>query len=111
MSVGERPELPDNEKTSSARGNGAARGKRGRPRRTLVAAHESDVDVVEESIAPGETLVVTGGGNGGSGGDGGGSRDRSLRRLLAGLRALDAGDFSARVDVSSDGLIAEITAW
>jgi HAMP domain-containing protein/CheY-like chemotaxis protein/signal transduction histidine kinase len=106
VSVGERPELPDNEKSSNGRGNGAARGKRGRPRRTIVAANESDGGVVEESVQPGETLVITGGGNGGDGG--GGSQTRSLRRLLAGLRALDAGDFSARLDFNNDGLIAEI---
>ena len=40
-----------------ADGNGAARGKRGRPRRTLVAANEADGDVAEETWLAGDTLA------------------------------------------------------
>ena len=35
-------------------------------------------------------------------------RDRAIRRLLAGLRALDAGDFAVRIDADGDRLMAEI---
>src|SRR4051812_49968807 len=46
----------------------------------------------------------------GNGGDGGGSvpRERAMRRLLAGLRAMDAGDFSVRLEPVGDPLMAEI---
>ena len=36
------------------------------------------------------------------------SRERSLTRLLAGLRAMDAGDFSVRLDPNGDPLMAEL---
>src|SRR6476619_3056968 len=47
---------------------------------------------------------------GGNGGDGGGSmpRERAMRRLLAGLRAIDAGDFTVRLEPVGDPLMAEI---
>src|SRR5690242_18954530 len=44
----------------------------------------------------------------GGGANRGGSRERSLRRLLAGLRALDAGDFSIRIDAADDRLMGEL---
>ncbi|HUR60040.1 MAG TPA: hypothetical protein VM029_20120, partial [Opitutaceae bacterium] len=94
VSVGERPELPDNEKASAAgrgngRTNGSARGKRGRPRRAAAVA----VSEFEDSPLGDDGGGVTTAGNGGDGGGGGGSRERALRRLLVGLRAIDAGDF------------------
>ncbi|HEX7978270.1 MAG TPA: HAMP domain-containing protein, partial [Gemmatimonadaceae bacterium] len=49
------------------------------------------------------------GGNGGNGGDGGDDqRDSQIRRLLAGLRALEAGDFGVRLDTSDDRLMGEV---
>src|SRR5205823_12234442 len=36
------------------------------------------------------------------------SRERSLTRLLAGLRAMDAGDFSVRLDPNGDPLMSEL---
>src|SRR5205823_13591017 len=36
------------------------------------------------------------------------SRERSLTRLLAGLRALDAGDFTVRMEANGDPLLAEL---
>ncbi|MFL5576695.1 MAG: HAMP domain-containing protein, partial [Gemmatimonadaceae bacterium] len=41
-------------------------------------------------------------------GDGGGGRQRELRRLLNGLRDLHAGDFSVRLELGSDPMLAEI---
>ena len=38
----------------------------------------------------------------------GGSRDRSLRELLAGLRAVDAGDFSVTLTPNGDPAMADI---
>ncbi|MDB4898842.1 MAG: chemotaxis protein CheY, partial [Gemmatimonadetes bacterium] len=107
MSVGERPELPEQEKSpASGRGNGrahggAARGKRGRPRRS--AAAMADLEMLDEESARGGAAVATGGGDGG-----GGTRDRVLRRLLVGLRAMDAGDFSVRLEPVGDSLTAEL---
>jgi hypothetical protein len=120
VSVGERPELPDNENSPpNGRGNGKssggeARGKRGRPRRAAAAELEMNGPGGE-----GGTVVATrrrrggGGGGGGDGGDGGDSgsgsmRERSLRRLLTGLHAVDAGDFSTRLEPLGDPLMAEI---
>ncbi len=107
MSVGERPELPENENAPNGRGNGratgTARGKRGRPRRDVAASEAAELDAERTGL----TAVAT---TGGGGGDGGGSaRDRRLRRLLAGLRALDAGDFTARLDSDGDALMSEIS--
>src|SRR5918992_3615193 len=36
------------------------------------------------------------------------NRDRDLRRLLEGLRELEAGDFGVRLEANGDPLIAEI---
>jgi len=108
VSVGERPELPDQENAPNGRGNGrstgAARGKRGRPRRDAAASEAAEKDATNAVSVRGGTAVA-----GGDGGDGGGTtRDRRLRRLLAGLRALDAGDFSVRLDSDGDALVSEI---
>ena len=105
MSVGESPELPEHENEPTGRNGrttGTARGKRGRPRRT-VAATETEFDVPQEPRSRARKAAVNGGD-----GSGGGGRDRSLRRLLAGLRSLDAGDFSTRLDSDGDALMSEI---
>jgi hypothetical protein len=100
VSVGERPELPDQENTPTGRGkSSAARGKRGRPRRIAAAA---ELDVTEELTGNGAVAVANGGRSGGG-------RDRGLRRLLAGLRSLDAGDFNVRLDADGDSLMSEIS--
>ena len=102
LCASERPELPDQENTPSGRGNGKtngnARGKRGRPRR---AATVAEIDITVPATSEGGVAVDTGGG-------GGGTRDRSLRRLLAGLRSLDAGDFNVRLDSEGDSVMSEI---
>jgi HAMP domain-containing protein/CheY-like chemotaxis protein/signal transduction histidine kinase len=102
VSVGERPDLSEQENTPPGRGNGgangSARGKRGRPRRTVVAAGATGPELDEVSV----------GGLPPGGGDGTGGRDASLRRLLAGLRALDAGDFTIRLDIHGDPLMTEM---
>ncbi len=111
MGVGERPEVPEQEeRPTNGRGNGrtneTTRGKRGRPRRTVAA-----LGTEEGELAPRPTRVRTrGGGNAGNGGDGGGGdvRDSQIRRLLAGLRALEAGDFGVRLDASDDRLMGEV---
>ncbi len=111
MSVGERPELPEQEEKTPAagRGNGkatagSARGKRGRPRRASAAAlTNGDLDM-DDTPEHGGVATASGGGSGG----GGSARERALRRLLAGLRAIDAGDFTVRLEPVGDPLMAEI---
>ncbi|HEY7407495.1 MAG TPA: HAMP domain-containing protein, partial [Gemmatimonadaceae bacterium] len=49
-----------------------------------------------------------GGREGGSGKAGRNNRDRELKRLLEGLRDLEAGDFRVRLDGNGDALMAEI---
>ncbi|HEU4720184.1 MAG TPA: HAMP domain-containing protein [Gemmatimonadaceae bacterium] len=107
VGVGEKPEVPEqDERPSEGRGNGngrktgATRGKRGRPRRTAAA-----LGVDAGDSAP-ERVVRAAPGDGGGGTSG--SRERALRRLLAGLRALDAGDFTIRIDAVDDRLMGEL---
>ncbi|HEU4560030.1 MAG TPA: HAMP domain-containing protein [Longimicrobium sp.] len=52
--------------------------------------------------------VRGGGGDGAGGGGGGGDGREELRRLLTGLRAVRAGDFSVRLPDSGDPLLGEI---
>ena len=106
MGVGEKPEVPDQEERpatgrdddGNGRKTGATRGKRGRPRRST-ATLGADAVASERSAA---RDADAGGGNGG------GTRERALRRLLAGLRALDAGDFTIRIDANDDRLMGEV---
>ena len=109
MGVGERPEIPEQEmRPTNGRGNGkdgeTTRGKRGRPRRTVAS-----LGTEEGEIAP-RPARKRGGGNGGNGGNGGDGdrRDSQIRRLLAGLRALEAGDFGVRLDASDDRRMGEV---
>ena len=107
MGVGEKPEIPEQEeRPTTGRGNGpksgATRGKRGRPRRAVASLGTEVAD---------DATQTTRGGRGGSGDGedgGGGRRERAIRRLLAGLRALDAGDFGIRIDASDDRLMGEV---
>jgi HAMP domain-containing protein/CheY-like chemotaxis protein/signal transduction histidine kinase len=114
VSVGERPELSDKENSPvNGRGNGktnggAARGKRGRPRRAAAA----ELEMIDGMAKQSGTAVIARRGRGGDGGDGdggnGGARERGLRRLLTGLHAMDAGDFSVRLEPVGDALMAEL---
>ena len=113
MSVGERPEMPDQDNAPTGRGNGngrdAARGKRGRPRRTAAAMMDASVmegDGESGAVATTGRGARNGGGNGN--GDGGNPRERAMRRLLAGMRAVDAGDFTIRLDPMGDPLMSEL---
>jgi hypothetical protein len=110
VGVGERPEVPEQEeRPTNGRGNGnrneTTRGKRGRPRRTVAS-----LGTEEGEIAPRPTRRRSSGNGGGNGGDGGNGerRDAQVRRLLAGLRALEAGDFAVRLDASDDRLMDEV---
>ena len=89
MSIGEKPELTDSEGAPPERGNGQARGKRGRPRRVAVSGN----DMASEGI------VAAGDDD---------APDRAMRRLLAGLRALDAGDFNVRLVSDGDTVTSAI---
>ena len=105
MGVGDKPEIPEQEERAAngREGNGrtdSVRGKRGRPRRAAASA-----------VGGGDgagTAVREAPVGGGAGGGGAGPRERALRRLLAGLRALDAGDFSIRIDTADDRLMGEL---
>ncbi|MCY7378932.1 MAG: HAMP domain-containing protein [Gemmatimonadaceae bacterium] len=104
--------MPDQDKPSGAgRGNGrttsgSARGKRGRPRRAAATAMTDEMDEMSDGAERGGVATATGG----NGGGGGAGRERSMRRLLAGLRAMDAGDFTIRLEPLGDPLMAEIAA-
>jgi HAMP domain-containing protein len=106
VGVGEKPEIPEQEERATngrdgnGRKSGSARGKRGRPRRATAALGADAGGGASERTAV--RVAEEGGGNGG------GSHERSLRRLLAGLRALEAGDFSIRIDSDDDRLMGEL---
>ena len=103
MGVGERPEYLEEEQSPSrsGRGEGNGNGNGGRrPKKTAAKRRnaasvnvESDVEVPVEGEA---------------GKDRRSSRDRSLHRLLAGLRAVNSGDFSVRLAANGDPLMADI---
>jgi HAMP domain-containing protein/CheY-like chemotaxis protein/signal transduction histidine kinase len=113
VSVGERPELDNQEKSpGGGRGNGktsggSARGKRGRPRRAAASAIAEDAGALDERPERGG-VATAGGGDGALTGGSATQRERAMRRLLAGLRAVDAGDFSVRLEPIGDPLMAEI---
>ncbi len=138
MSVGERPEMSEKDTAPpAARGNGrSGKGKarkRGRPRRAAATATVDEMEELNELTtqraagtagtaddeeaehAEDEATVrsARGGDNAGNGGGNGGgaSRDRAMRRLLAGLRAVDAGDFTPRLEPIGDSLSAEIAEF
>ena len=106
MGVGERPEIlnEQDEPESEQRSGNGKRGRRrqnGRRRVTTdraVATTEPNSDVADERALDerrerSERRT---------------SRDRSLTRLLAGLRAMDAGDFSVRLEPNGDPLVADL---
>jgi HAMP domain-containing protein/CheY-like chemotaxis protein/GAF domain-containing protein len=120
VGVGESPEILDQEasptgggergngngtrrRKSSAGGkaNGSSARKTSRARRDaaqhVVEDNDVGIAVDTESEQPVESGPVRRG-----------SRERSLHRLLAGLRAVDAGDFSVRLASNGDPLMAEI---
>ncbi|HEX7018838.1 MAG TPA: HAMP domain-containing protein, partial [Gemmatimonadaceae bacterium] len=98
MGVGEGPEVIDQESpVQSPRANGGA-GRRGKKARGPAARSNkrgaaSDVEVPVEDEPAKDRRV---------------SRDRSLNRLLAGLRSVNSGDFSVRLTPNGDPLMAEI---
>ncbi|MEO8562541.1 MAG: HAMP domain-containing protein, partial [bacterium] len=107
VGVGEIPEIPDQDDRpsdgrSGGKSNGTTRGKRGRPRRNTTPL-AADLDVIDD-----DRVERVSGGGGGRGGGNGGLRDRAIRRLLAGLRALDAGDFAVRIESAGDPLMGEL---
>ena len=97
MGVGERPEMLDSVPSASSErenGNGSGRRpKKGATRRRGGAAAQSDVEVPVAGTSSRNTRD---------------SRERSLHRLLAGLRAVNAGDFSVRLTSNGDPLMADI---
>jgi len=95
VSVGERPELDNQEKSpGGGRGNGktsggSARGKRGRPRRAAASAIAEDAGALDERPERGG-VATAGGGDGAVTGGSATQRERAMRRLLAGLRAVES---------------------
>ncbi|HEX4934840.1 MAG TPA: HAMP domain-containing protein, partial [Gemmatimonadaceae bacterium] len=79
-------------------GNGRAR------RATPAVGVEPDVELADLPPAR-QRGTRGGGGRGGSRSDG---REQSLRQLLSGLQAIEAGDFTARLTPNGDPLVAEI---
>ncbi|HEX6600729.1 MAG TPA: HAMP domain-containing protein [Gemmatimonadaceae bacterium] len=111
--MADQDNTPDGRGNGNGRGNGdarggSARGKRGRPRRSaaaVMAATAPDGDDLGTAVS---TEEENGAGGNGAGDGRSGQRERALRRLLAGLRAVDAGDFSVRLDPVGDPLLAEL---
>ncbi|MFL5614638.1 MAG: HAMP domain-containing protein [Gemmatimonadaceae bacterium] len=108
VGVGERPDHLDEQDQESEQRSG--NGKRGRRRpsarrrpadRSATVTDETNGDIALQREAPerrGERLERRS------------SRERALTRLLAGLRAMDAGDFSMRLEPDGDPLMAELTS-
>ncbi|HKN65583.1 MAG TPA: HAMP domain-containing protein, partial [Gemmatimonadaceae bacterium] len=108
MGVGERPDYldeQDDQETEQRAGNGKRSRRRQNGRRRAAADRvadttpESNGGVAVERESPerrGERPERRS------------SRERALTRLLAGLRAMDAGDFSVRMEPDGDPLMAEL---
>jgi len=98
VGVGESPELINEDAPAGAeRGNGGNGGNGGRATRKSGrkrAAGRDDMEVPVRGSAPPKDRRV--------------SRERSLHRLLAGLRAVNAGDFSVQLAANGDPLMADI---
>ncbi|MDB4878258.1 MAG: ATP-binding region ATPase domain protein [Gemmatimonadetes bacterium] len=121
MGVGEKPEILDEESpVGDGRGSGSG-GRRGkasasakRAAKTVKAGAKSKRDAATVALDDSDVEIELSTDEGDEGGndDGGdarrGSRERSLHRLLAGLRAVNAGDFSIRLSPNGDPLMAEI---
>jgi len=108
VGVGENPEVPEGEDTPSTpagrgkgNGNGSVRkaaptAKRVGPSTVRKRGDDADVAVADPpSKRPKDPSVA---------------RERSLHRLLMGLRAINAGDFSVQLGANSDPLMSEIIA-
>jgi HAMP domain-containing protein len=98
VGVGNNPEFLDDESSTDAppgRGKGKKNGKK---RAAAAASMRGEVEVPVES--GGSTATVTK--------DRRASRERSLHRLLAGMRSMNSGDFSVRLTPNGDPLMAEI---
>ncbi len=102
MGVGESPEATDHEvfeapsaRTGSKRGAKNGNGKR-RPKRSAATTRAADADEesAEEALAEDARRRI--------------SRERSLHQVLAGLRAVNAGDFSVQLLSNGDPLMADI---
>ncbi|HXD47762.1 MAG TPA: HAMP domain-containing protein, partial [Gemmatimonadaceae bacterium] len=104
MGVGDGPDVFEREvdttrepddagRVGRSGGNGSRRGKKGARKHASAGAHAApaDVDIVERPTT-----------------DRRASRERSLHRLLAGLRAVNAGDFSVQLAANGDPLLADI---
>jgi HAMP domain-containing protein/CheY-like chemotaxis protein/signal transduction histidine kinase len=95
-------ELLDDETAAAPPSRGKAR-KNGRKRNASSVAVRGDVEVPVD--AEGGVGVSN---RGGAPKDRRASRERSLQRLLAGMRAMNSGDFSIRLTPNGDPLMAEI---
>jgi HAMP domain-containing protein/CheY-like chemotaxis protein/signal transduction histidine kinase len=108
VGVGEHPDYLENEEDiSPAQESGRGNGKRARRRqngRRRGAAAEAVTDA-ESGVAVGREDLPE---RRGERPERRTSRERALTRLLAGLRAIDAGDFSVRLAPNGDPLMAEL---
>jgi hypothetical protein len=108
VGVGERPEYLDEQNGDGADSEGrGANGKRGRRRqngRRRSAADRTREDENAGGVAVEREVPE----RRGERPERRSSRERALTRLLAGLRAMDAGDFSVRLDPDGDPLMAEL---
>src|SRR3954466_179644 len=94
VGVGDRPEIIDQETPiPGGRGNGNGGRKKAAKRSAKKRITAADVEVSMSANAPKDRRL---------------SRERSLNRLLAGLRAVNAGDFSVQLTANGDPLMADI---
>ncbi len=112
MGVGEGPEGIDRETPlSSARSNGGS-ARRARKTATKSGSHSKRTDPDDVRITRDENIEVPPADNGEQSVTAPvqqrRTRQRSLQRLLAGLRAVNAGDFSVRLTADGEPLMAEI---
>ncbi len=118
MGVGESPDILDDEGSapgSNGRGNGNRR-KKGVAKTNAKAKRAAKPPTAEASDEDSGVAIAVASDNVIGSDDESpyapnarrGARDRSLHRLLAGLRAVNAGDFSVRLASNGDPLMAEI---
>src|SRR5690348_4422600 len=109
VGVGERPDYldeQDEQESEQRAGNGKRSRKRQNGRRRAPADHVEET--AQESNGGGVAVERDLPERRGARPERRSSRERTLTRLLAGLRAIDAGDFTVRMEPDGDPLMAEL---
>jgi HAMP domain-containing protein len=100
VGLGDIPESLEHEPTRSTSETGApAAGTAGRPKRSASVRRRAAQADVEVPLSPARKARPR---------DRSASRERSLNRLLAGLRAVNSGDFTVQLAANGDPLMADV---